>query len=161
MKGIGTYALLGELAGTLVLSVPQQLNDAALIGGKTDDLTSDVPDELSAAGRLALGTADLVLGGVEGSGFLLSVVSRPGSNDPFAAMFQSQSFVIRVRRFNSASRLRSGVQVGDLKFCRVHPMSRFSSANSKSNSRPSSFQLLIHRPVLLLCIIIAVAYCAC
>lgn len=72
MRGIGTYALLSELAGTLVLSVPQQLNDAALIGGKTDDLTSDVPDELSAAGRLALGTADLVLGGVEGSGFLLS-----------------------------------------------------------------------------------------
>lgn len=70
MREIDTYALLSELAGTLVLGVPQQLNDAALIGGETDDLTSDVADELSAAGRLALGTADLVLGGVEGSGFL-------------------------------------------------------------------------------------------
>lgn len=70
MKGFNTYTLLSELAGTLVLGVPQQLNDAALIGGETDDLAGDVADELSAAGRLALGTADLGLGGVEGSGFL-------------------------------------------------------------------------------------------
>lgn len=29
-----TYALLGQLAGTLVLAVPQQLDNTALIGGK-------------------------------------------------------------------------------------------------------------------------------
>jgi hypothetical protein len=57
-------------AGTLVLGVAEQLNHTALIGGKADDLASDLADERSAAGRLALGTADLVLGGVKGSGFL-------------------------------------------------------------------------------------------
>jgi hypothetical protein len=57
-------------AGTLVLGVAEQLDHTALIGSKADDLTSDLTDERSAAGRLALGTADLVLGGVEGSGFL-------------------------------------------------------------------------------------------
>lgn len=70
-----TYALLSELTGTLVLSVSQQLNDTALIGGKADNLTSDLADERSAAGRLALGAANLVLGGVEGSGFLFGSVS--------------------------------------------------------------------------------------
>lgn len=65
-----TYALLSELAGTLVLGVPQQFDDAALIGSKTDDLTGDVADERSAAGRLALGAANLGLRGVEGGGFL-------------------------------------------------------------------------------------------
>jgi hypothetical protein len=30
-----TYSLLGELAGTLVLGVAEQLNDSALVGGKT------------------------------------------------------------------------------------------------------------------------------
>lgn len=29
-----TYSLLGELTGTLVLAVTQQLNDTALVGGK-------------------------------------------------------------------------------------------------------------------------------
>jgi hypothetical protein len=66
----GTEALLSELAGTLVLGIAEQLNHTALIGGKADDLASDLADERSAAGRLALGTADLVLGGVKGSGFL-------------------------------------------------------------------------------------------
>jgi len=70
MKGLDTYALLSELAGTLVLGVPQQFNDAALIGSETGDLTGDFADERSAAGRLALGTANPALGGVEGSGFL-------------------------------------------------------------------------------------------
>lgn len=69
MAGV-TYALLSKLTGTLVLGVPQQFDDAALIGSKTDDLTGDVTDERSAAGRLALGAANLVLRGVEGSGFL-------------------------------------------------------------------------------------------
>lgn len=66
----GTEALLSELTGTLVLGVSQELNDAALIGGKTNDLTGNLTDERSAAGRLALGAANLVLGGVEGGGFL-------------------------------------------------------------------------------------------
>lgn len=30
-----TYSLLGELTGTLVLGVTEQLNDSALVGGKT------------------------------------------------------------------------------------------------------------------------------
>lgn len=30
-----TYSLLGELTGTLVLAVSEQLNDSALVGGKT------------------------------------------------------------------------------------------------------------------------------
>lgn len=57
-------------ASTLVLGVAEQLNHTALIGGKTDNLTGNLADERSAAGRLALGAANLVLGGVEGSGFL-------------------------------------------------------------------------------------------
>lgn len=65
-----TYSLLGKLTGPLVLSVPQQLDDAALIRGKTGDFADDVTDEGSAAGGTALGTADTVLGGVEGGGFL-------------------------------------------------------------------------------------------
>ena len=30
-----TYPLLGQLAGTLVLGIAEQLNDAALVGGET------------------------------------------------------------------------------------------------------------------------------
>lgn len=65
-----TYPLLSELTGALVLSVSQEFDDTALIGGKTDNLAGDLTDEGSAAGRLALGAADLGLGGVEGCGFL-------------------------------------------------------------------------------------------
>lgn len=71
-----TYALLSELTGTLVLSVTQQLNDTALVGSKTDNLTGNLADELGAAGRLALGTADLGLGGVQRGGFLCSSLAR-------------------------------------------------------------------------------------
>lgn len=67
---VKTYSLLCELTGTLVLSVPQKFDDTALIGSETDDLTGDVANESGAAGGLALGTADAVLGGVKGSGFL-------------------------------------------------------------------------------------------
>lgn len=41
------YALLGELAGTLVLAVLQQLHAALLIGSESGDLTNDVTDELN------------------------------------------------------------------------------------------------------------------
>lgn len=67
-----TYPLLCELTGALVLSVSQEFDDAALIGGKTDNLAGDLTDEGSTAGRLALAAADLVLGGAVGRGFLLS-----------------------------------------------------------------------------------------
>lgn len=68
--GTKTYPLLSELTSALVLSVSQEFDDTALIGGKTDNLAGDLADEGSAAGRLALGAADLGLGGVEGGGFL-------------------------------------------------------------------------------------------
>jgi len=41
-----TYALLGELASTLVLADLEQLHSAALIGGKASDLTDDFADKL-------------------------------------------------------------------------------------------------------------------
>jgi hypothetical protein len=66
-----TYPLLGELASPLILGVPQEFDDAALIRGKTGDLADNVADKGSAAGGTALGAADTVLGGVEGGGFLL------------------------------------------------------------------------------------------
>lgn len=68
--GEGTEPLLGELASSLVLSVSQKFDDTTLIRGKTSNLTGDVTDEGSAAGRLALGAADPGLGGVERGGFL-------------------------------------------------------------------------------------------
>ena len=75
-----TYPLLGELTSALVLSVSQEFNDTALIGGKTDNFAGDLADESGAAGRLALGAADFGLGGVERCGFLLQrscQLSRP------------------------------------------------------------------------------------
>lgn len=42
----GSEALLGELAGTLVLVVLQQLHAALLVGGEADDLTDEVTDKL-------------------------------------------------------------------------------------------------------------------
>lgn len=75
-----TYPLLSELTSALVLSVSQKFDDTALVGGKTDDLAGDLTDEGSAAGRLALAAADLVLGGVEGRGFLVMLVSRIREN---------------------------------------------------------------------------------
>lgn len=68
-----TYPLLRKLTGPLVLSVSQEFNDTALIGGKTDNFTGDLADEGSAAGRLALAAADLGLWGLEGGRFLLRV----------------------------------------------------------------------------------------
>lgn len=68
-----TYSLLGELTSALVLSVSQEFDDTTLIGGKTDNLAGDLTNEGRAAGRLALGTADPGLGGVEGGGFLQDI----------------------------------------------------------------------------------------
>jgi hypothetical protein len=49
-----TYPLLGELTGTLVLGVAEQLNAAALIGRKTGDLLDDVTDERGALAQVTL-----------------------------------------------------------------------------------------------------------
>jgi len=43
-----TKSLLRQLARTLVLAVPQQFDDAALVGCKTGDFADDVADELGA-----------------------------------------------------------------------------------------------------------------
>lgn len=69
-SGTRTYSLLRELTSTLVLSVSQEFDDAALIGGKANNLAGDLTDESGAARRLTLGAADAVLGGLEGGGFL-------------------------------------------------------------------------------------------
>ena len=44
----GAEALLGELAGTLVLVVLEELHAALLVGGEASDLTDEVTDELDA-----------------------------------------------------------------------------------------------------------------
>lgn len=72
----GVFNVGIRTASTLVLGIAEQLNHTALIGGKANNLTSDLTDERSAARRLALGAADLVLGGVEGGGFLYHQVSQ-------------------------------------------------------------------------------------
>jgi len=46
-----SYPPLGELAGTLVLSDPQQLENTLLVGGKAADLTHQVTDELDTLGN--------------------------------------------------------------------------------------------------------------
>jgi hypothetical protein len=53
-----TYSLLGELAGTLVLGVAEQLDAAALVGGETGDLLDDVADERGALAQVTLGAGD-------------------------------------------------------------------------------------------------------
>lgn len=62
LGGIGrvgkTYSLLGELAGTLVLGVAEQLDAAALVGGETGDLLDDVADERGALAQVTLGAGD-------------------------------------------------------------------------------------------------------
>lgn len=64
-----THPLLRELAGTLVLGVPQQFDNTALIGGETSDLLDDVADKGGAAGETTLGAADASLG-LDRGGFL-------------------------------------------------------------------------------------------
>lgn len=50
-----TYPLLGELTGTLVLGVAEQLDAAALVGGEAGDLLDDVTDERGALAQVTLG----------------------------------------------------------------------------------------------------------
>jgi len=45
-----SYPPLGELAGTLVLADPEQLEHALLVGGEAGDLTDEVADELDTLG---------------------------------------------------------------------------------------------------------------
>lgn len=54
----GSEPLLRQLAGTLVLGVAQQLNDATLVGGKAGNLLDDVADEGGALAQVALGARD-------------------------------------------------------------------------------------------------------
>ena len=51
---VKTYSALGELSGALVLAVAQQFDDAALVWGKTRDLTNDVADEGGALAEVTL-----------------------------------------------------------------------------------------------------------
>lgn len=53
-----SYSLLSELSGTLVLGVPQQFNDTALIWGESGNLLDNFTDEGGAAGEGSLGSGD-------------------------------------------------------------------------------------------------------
>jgi hypothetical protein len=64
-----TYPLLRQLSRPLVLRVPQQLDNTALIRSKAGNLLDDLTNECSAAGDVTLSTADSWLG-IDGSGFL-------------------------------------------------------------------------------------------
>lgn len=66
---VNTYSLLGELPGTLVLGVPQQFDNATLVGSKTSNLFDDFTDKGSAAGKTALAAADTGFR-LDGGGFL-------------------------------------------------------------------------------------------
>ena len=72
----GTESLLGELTGTLVLGVAEQLNDSALVGGKTSNLLDDLTDESGALAQVALGAGDTGLDDTAG-GFV-SLVEANG-----------------------------------------------------------------------------------
>ena len=50
---VNTYSLLGELTGTLILGVLDQLHDAVLIGSKASNLTDDGADENNALASLS------------------------------------------------------------------------------------------------------------
>jgi hypothetical protein len=65
----GTESLLGELTGTLVLGVAEQLNDSALVGSKASNLLDDLTDESSALAQVTLGSGNTGLDDT-GSGFL-------------------------------------------------------------------------------------------
>jgi hypothetical protein len=69
-----TEPLLRQLAGALVLAVPQQFDDAALIGGETRDFADDLADELGAA-FIRLSTS--YGGGVGREGWNYRFVRRP------------------------------------------------------------------------------------
>lgn len=62
-KMLSSYALLGQLAGTLILAVLEQLHDAALIGRKAGNLTDQLADKLDALGRVLHGRHQYASGG--------------------------------------------------------------------------------------------------
>jgi hypothetical protein len=64
-----TESLLGELTGTLVLGVTEQLNDSALVGSEASNLLDDLANEGSALAQVALGSGNTGLDDT-GSGFL-------------------------------------------------------------------------------------------
>jgi hypothetical protein len=92
-----TYPLLGELAGTLVLGVTEQLDDAALVGGETiisisagrestvterrssvpSNLLDDLANERGALGEVTLAARDLGLG-VAGGELVVALVEPVG-----------------------------------------------------------------------------------
>jgi hypothetical protein len=72
----GTEPLLGELTGTLVLAVTEQLNDTALVGGKASNLLDNLTDESGALAEVALGAGDAGLG--DAGGGLVAVVQADG-----------------------------------------------------------------------------------
>lgn len=52
------HSLLSQLSRALILQIPQQFNDAALIRGKTSDFLDDVADEGGTAGEGTLSAGD-------------------------------------------------------------------------------------------------------
>lgn len=64
-----SYSLLSELPGTLILGVPQQFNDTALIWGESRNLLDNFTDEGGAAGEGSLGSGDTGAS-LDGGGFL-------------------------------------------------------------------------------------------
>lgn len=58
----GTKTLLCELAGTLILGVAEQLNDAALVWGKARNLLDDLANEGGALAQMTLGLGWLSAG---------------------------------------------------------------------------------------------------
>lgn len=98
-----TYPLLGELTSALVLSVSQEFDDAALIGGKTDNLAGDLTNESGTAGRLALGTADPGLGGVKRGGLLYGRSIRSATVSVF---LHDRNFPCKVVKEHSGSGAR-------------------------------------------------------
>jgi len=62
----GTEPLLGELAGTLVTGVAEQLNDTALVGGEASDLLDDLTDKRSALAQVTLGLGNTGLDNASG-----------------------------------------------------------------------------------------------
>lgn len=67
-----THPLLCQLAGTLVLAVPQQLDNTALVGGEASDLLDNVTNKSGALAQVALGAGHTGLDNAR-SGFLRQV----------------------------------------------------------------------------------------
>lgn len=80
-----TELLLGELAGTLLLGVSDQLNNASLVRSQSAHLTGQVSDELS-----SLGEGTLAVGGLSSNlsgGDLVSLVETNGDSSLLGGHF--------------------------------------------------------------------------